>query len=68
MHSTTRQAFELGDGEIGGAAGAVPDRQVETSRAVIVGSIPSRICHSKMPDLGLRQWIAWLGGQRFREA
>ena len=36
MQSTTQQAFELRDGDIGGDPGAVPDRQVETARAVIV--------------------------------
>ncbi len=36
MHSTTQQAFELRDGELGGAAGVVPDRQVEMAHAVIV--------------------------------
>src|SRR6476620_461177 len=35
MQSTT-QAFELRDGDIGGDPGSVPDRQVETARAVIV--------------------------------
>jgi DNA-binding NarL/FixJ family response regulator len=36
MQSTTRQAFELRDGVIGGDPAGAPDRQVETARAVIV--------------------------------
>src|SRR3954453_23685941 len=36
MHSTTQEAFEVRDGAIGGDRGSIPDRQVETARAVIV--------------------------------